>query len=68
MVDYKKNKDYDLHYRNLTQRYEISKIVHEDKMTRGAQIIYQRREAEERELAGIIKCWCRLVFRQTKNW
>ena len=27
MVDYKKNDDYDLHYRNLTQRYEISKIV-----------------------------------------
>ncbi len=25
MVDYKENDDYDLHYRNLTQRYEISK-------------------------------------------
>lgn len=55
MVDYKKNDNYDLHYRNLTQRYEISKIVREDKMTKRAEVIYQSREAEERELAGIEK-------------
>lgn len=55
MVDYKKNDDYDLHYRNLTQRYEISKIVREDKITKRAEVIYQSRDAEERELAGIEK-------------
>ncbi|MCI5934249.1 MAG: hypothetical protein MRZ65_01870 [Lachnospiraceae bacterium] len=55
MVDYKKNDDYDLYYRNLTQRYEISKIVREDKITKRAEVIYQSRIAEERELAGIEK-------------
>lgn len=55
MVDYKKNDDYDLHYRNLTQRYEISKIVREGKITKRAEVIYQSRIAEERELAGIEK-------------
>lgn len=55
MVDYEKNNDYDLHYRNLTQRYEISKIVRGDKMTKLAEVIYQSRGAKERELAGIGK-------------
>lgn len=55
MVDYKKNDNYDLHYRNLTQRYDISKIVREDKITRWAEVIYQSRESEEREFAGIEK-------------
>ena len=53
MVDYKVNDDYDLHYRNLTQRYEISKIVQEDKITKRAEVIYQSNPAEEREKAGI---------------
>lgn len=55
MVDYKKNEDYDLHYRNLKQCYEINKIIREDKLTKEAQVIYQNRGAEERELAGIEK-------------
>ncbi|MDO4338085.1 MAG: hypothetical protein Q4C91_08380 [Eubacteriales bacterium] len=55
MVDYKKNDDYDLHYRNLTQRYEISKIVRKDKIVGRAEVIYQSRGAEKRELAGIEK-------------
>lgn len=55
MVDYKENDDYDLHYRNLTQRYEISKIVREDKITKRAEVIYQSTSAEERERAGIEK-------------
>lgn len=55
MVDYKANDDYDLHYRNLTQRYEISKIVREDKITKRSEVIYQSKAAEERELAGIEK-------------
>lgn len=55
MVDYKENDDYDLHYRNLTQRYEISKIVREDKITKRAEVIYQSTSAEDREKAGIEK-------------
>lgn len=55
MVDYKKNANYDLYYRNLTQRYEISKIVRENKITKRAEIIYQSKGAKERELAGIEK-------------
>ena len=55
MVDYKVNDDYDLHYRNLTQRYEISKIVREDKITKRSEVIYQSTSAKEREKAGIEK-------------
>ncbi len=55
MVDYKKNDDYDLHYRNLTECFEISKIVREDKVTKRAEVIYQSKVAEERELSGIEK-------------
>ena len=53
MVDYEGNDDYDLHYRNLTQRYEISKIVREDKITKRAEVIYWSNPAMEREMAGI---------------
>ena len=53
MVDYKVNDDYDLHYRNLTQRYEISKIVRKDKITKRSEVIYQSNSATEREMAGI---------------
>ena len=53
MVDYKGNDDYDLHYRNLTHRYEISKIVREDKITKRAEVIYWSNPAMEREMAGI---------------
>lgn len=55
MVDYKKNADYDLHYRNLTHCYEISKIVREEKDTKRAEVIYQSVEAEQREKSGIEK-------------
>lgn len=55
MADYKRNADYDLHYRNLTHCYEISKIVREDKITKRAEVIYQSREAEIREKSGIEK-------------
>lgn len=55
MVDYKKNADYDLHYRNLTHCYEINKIVREDKVTKRAEVIYQSLEAKAREKSGIRK-------------
>ncbi len=55
MADYKRNADYDLHYRNLTHCYEINKIVREDKVTKRAEVIYQSLEAKEREKFGIRK-------------
>ena len=55
MVDYKENDDYDLHYRNLTQCYEINKIVRIDKITKQSEVIDQSTLAEEREKAGIEK-------------
>lgn len=42
-----------MHYRNLTQRYEISKIVRKDKITKRSEVIYQSNSATEREMAGI---------------
>lgn len=53
MVDYKVNDNYDLHYRNLTQCYDINKIVREDKITKQAEVIYQSNSATEREKTGI---------------
>lgn len=55
MADYKENKDYDLHYWNLRTRYEINKIIREDKATKRAEVIYQSMDAEQREQAGIEK-------------
>lgn len=55
MIDYKKDADYDLHYRNLTHCYEISKIIREDKDTKRAEVIYQSVEAAQREQDGIEK-------------
>ncbi|MCM1181567.1 MAG: PBECR4 domain-containing protein [Clostridium sp.] len=55
MVDYKKNADYDLHYRDLTHCYAINRIVREEKDTKRAEVIYQSMDAEQREYAGIEK-------------
>lgn len=55
IVDYKKNTDYDIHYRNLTHCYEINKIVREEKSTKRAEVIYQSMEAQKREQDGIEK-------------
>ena len=39
----------------MTQRYEISKIIREDKITKRAEVIYQSSQAQDREMAGIEK-------------
>lgn len=67
MVDYKKNKDYDLHYRNLTHRYEISRIVREEKATKRAEIIYRSSDAEKREKSGIEKMLVDAGIRQNET-
>lgn len=55
MVDYIKNENFDLHYRNLTRQYEMAKIVRENKITKHAEVIYQSSESKARELSGIEK-------------
>ena len=55
LVSYRKNDNYDLYYRNLKQCDEISKIIREDKKTKRRQVIYQSKNAELREYAGIQK-------------
>lgn len=55
MTTYKKDKNSDTYYRNLSHCYEIRKIVREDKITKRAETIYQSSEAECREYTGIEK-------------
>ena len=55
MTTFKKDKNSDTYYSNLQYRYEINKIVREDKMSKCAETIYQSKEAERREYLGIIK-------------
>ena len=55
MTTYRAERDYDILYRSLQHRYEITKIVREEKVSKRAEVIYQNREAENRELSGICK-------------
>ena len=55
MTTFKKDKNSDAFYRDLSHCYEISKIVREDKITKQSQVIYQSNTAKEREMAGIEK-------------
>ncbi|MCD7883483.1 MAG: PBECR4 domain-containing protein [Lachnospiraceae bacterium] len=55
MTTYQNDRDRDSFYRNLPQRYEIIKIVREDKDTKHKEVIYQSVEAEQREQVGIEK-------------
>ncbi len=53
LVDYKSNNDYDIYFRNLTQKYTIQKIIRENKFSQRREIIYRSEKASERELQGI---------------
>lgn len=55
MTTYQNDRDKDSFFRNLPRRYEINKIVREDKETKQKEVIYQSREAEQREKSGIGK-------------
>lgn len=55
IVTYTSNNDYDQYYRNLQNRYEILKIVREEKSTKKSEVIYQSKLATARELGGIEK-------------
>ena len=55
MTTYKKDKNSDAYYRNLSHCYEISKIVREDKVSKRSRTTYQSVDAECRERSGIEK-------------
>lgn len=55
MTTYQNDRDRDSFFRDLPYRYEITRIVRENKDTKHKEVIYQSKEAEQRELAGIEK-------------
>ena len=55
MTTYQNDRDRDSFFRNLPYRYEITKIVRENKDTEHKEVIYQSMEAEHREKSGIEK-------------
>lgn len=55
MTTYIKERDYDILYRELQHKYELTKIIREDKQTKRKETIYQSNLAELRELSGIEK-------------
>lgn len=55
IVTYTSNDGYDQYYRNLQNRYEILKIVREEKATKKSEVTYQSKLASSRELGGIEK-------------
>lgn len=55
MTTYQNDRDRDSFFRNLPYRYEITRIVRENKDTKHKEVIYQSMEAEQREQDGIEK-------------
>lgn len=55
MTTYQNDRDRDSFFRDLPHRYEIIKIVRENKDTKQKEVIYQSVEAEKRETSGIEK-------------
>ena len=55
MTTYQTDREKDLFFCNLLRRYEINKIVREDKQSKEKEVIYMSEQAELREKTGIIK-------------
>ena len=55
MTTYQNDRDRDSFFRDLPYRYDITRIVKENKDTKLKEVIYQSMEAEQREQAGIEK-------------
>ena len=55
MTTYQTDREKDLFFCNLSKRYEINKIVREDKKSKEKEVIYMSEQAELREKSGIIK-------------
>lgn len=55
MTTYQTDREKDLFFCNLSKRYEINKIVREDKQSKEKEVIYMSEQAEFRENTGIEK-------------
>lgn len=55
MTTYQTDREKDLFFCHLSHRYEINKIVREDKQTKEKEVIYLSEQEELREQAGVIK-------------
>ena len=55
MATYRNDRERDLFFCNLSKRYEISKIVREDKQTKEKEVVYLNEQAKLREMSGIAK-------------
>ncbi|MBQ8639053.1 MAG: hypothetical protein IJ468_07785 [Lachnospiraceae bacterium] len=55
MATYQTDRERDMYFCNLTQSYDINKIVREDKDTKRRETVYQSAESREREKNGIRK-------------
>ena len=55
MTTYQTDREKNLFFCNLSKRYEINKIIREDKKTKKKDVIYLSEQAELREKSGIIK-------------
>ncbi len=55
MATYQTDREKDLFYCHLSKRYEINKIIRENKQTKEKETIYLSEQAELREKSGIVK-------------
>lgn len=55
MATYQSDREKDLFFCNLSKRYEISRIVREDKQTKEKEVVYLSEQAKLREKSGIAK-------------
>ena len=55
MATYQDDRERDLFFCNLSKRYEINKIVREDKLSKEKEVIYLGEQAKLREVSGITK-------------
>lgn len=55
MTTYQDDRERDLFFCNLSKRYEINKIIREDKQSKEKEVVYQSEQAALREKAGIEK-------------
>ncbi len=55
MTTYQTDREKDLFFCHLSKKYEINKIVREDKKSKEKEVVYLSEQAELREKSGIIK-------------
>lgn len=55
MTTYQTDREKDLFFCHLSKRYEINKIVREDKKSKEKEVVYLSEQAELREKSGILK-------------